>query len=79
VSTFVLVMLACVLPLVVLVSSQLRFPCVDDAACRPAEQVGAWLLVPSIVAWFVVVLTLVIRAGRRRWKRARRESTPRAV
>ena len=65
-----LVMLACALPLVVLLSSQLRIHCLEEGgACAPEEQVGAWLLLPLIAAWIVVVLALAIRAAR--WLRNR--------
>ena len=65
-----LVLVACALPFVVLLCSQLRLHCVEQGDCSPAEQVGAWLLVPLIVAWLAVVGLLAVRAGR--WLRTRR-------
>ena len=57
-------MLALTLPLAVLVSSQLRIHCVEQGECSAPVQVGAWLLLPLVIVWLVVVLVLAVRVGR---------------
>jgi hypothetical protein len=59
-----LALLAGTLPLAVILSSQLRIYCIEQGDCSPPIQLGAWLLVPLIIAWSVVMLMLVVRAGR---------------
>lgn len=76
-SSALLATLAFTLPLLALLSSQLRIYCIEQGDCFPLVQVGAWLLVPLMIAWAVVILMLALRAGRlmltRRHSRSRTE------
>jgi len=67
-------MLAFTLPFAVVLSSQLRIYCVEQEDCSPPVQVGAWLLLPLVIAWLVVMLLLTVHAGRSMLTRRRRRS-----
>ena len=70
-----LAMLACGLPFAVLLSSQLRIYCDEQEVCSLPVQVGAWLLVPLVIAWSAAVLVLVVLAARLMLTRRRRRSS----
>ena len=74
-STALLVALACVLPLLIVLSSQLRIYCIAQGDCSLPVQVGAWLLVPLIITWTLAMLTLAWRAGRLLLTRSQRRSS----
>ena len=69
-----LAMLALTLPFAVVLSSQLRIYCVEQEDCSPPVQVGAWLLLPLVIAWSVVVLLLAVQAARLLLTRRRQRS-----
>jgi hypothetical protein len=73
-STTLLVTLAFTLPMLALLSSQLRIYCIEQGECFPLVQVGAWLLVPLMIAWVVVILVLALRGGRLMLTRRRSHS-----
>ncbi len=68
-----LLWLACLLPLLALLSSQLSMFCNEQGDCALPVQVGAWLLWPLVIAWLIVV-TLIVFRGTQRLRRHLRRS-----
>jgi hypothetical protein len=67
-----LVWLACLLPLLALLSSQFAIYCDEQGDCSPAVRLASWLLWPLVGAWVVVLVVLASRGARKLASRARR-------
>ena len=67
-----LVWLACLLPLLALLSAQFDAYCSEQGECAAPVRVGGWLLWPLLASWLAVLGMLALRGRHRLRTRFRR-------